>query len=272
MEDKLVWDEVATKARFWDNRNFYGIDMTPFSEAAWDEAFSSPVVGCFGPLILLSPSNDYDIDFATISRENLMRFDMPLDFEINQTAVVHGLAGWFDLHFVPPASSSSASRKPSSSDANGDETMATELDGDDIAGLKKPAPSAEEAYGGLSGHASAFEPSTSTNVDQLTAASALETLTSAAAGSQSTTYMSTSPYSTPTHWQQVRFLFREPLAVNKGQRIQGKILCEVNDFRSYTLNGVVSINGTDDALLTRKCHWRLDRQVYSWTSASPASQ
>ena len=124
----------------------------------------------------------------------------------------------------------------------------------------------------MSGHASAFEPSTSTNVDQLTAASALETLTSAAAGSQSTTYMSTSPYSTPTHWQQVRFLFREPLAVNKGQRIQGKILCEVNDFRSYTLNGVVSINGTDDALLTRKCHWRLDRQVYSWTSASPASQ
>lgn len=278
-----MWEEAANKARFWDNHNFYGVDMTPFTEAAWEESFSSPVVGCFGPGILLAPSNDYEIDFATISKDELMHFEIPLDFEINQTAVVHGLAGWFDLHFIPPVSASASAssdsppaaskltKEASHKDANGGDdvmAMATDPDSDETVNLQK------EAYGGLSSQANTFAPSVSTNITEITAASALESLTAAAADVQSTTttYMSTSPYSTPTHWQQVRFLFQEPLAVNKGQRIQGKIRCEVNEFRSYTLEGVVSINGTQDALLTRKCQWRLDRQVYSWTSASPSSQ
>ncbi|KAG0240623.1 hypothetical protein BGX31_001810 [Mortierella sp. GBA43] len=48
--------------------------------------------------------------------------------------------------------------------------------------------------------------------------------------------MSTGPAADRTHWQQVRFLFREPLAVNSGQHIRGWMHCVVNDMRSYTVD------------------------------------
>ncbi|KAF9177857.1 hypothetical protein BGZ51_008313 [Haplosporangium sp. Z 767] len=48
--------------------------------------------------------------------------------------------------------------------------------------------------------------------------------------------MSTGPSAEKTHWQQVRFLFREPLAVNAGQVIRGWMHCVVNDMRSYTID------------------------------------
>lgn len=48
--------------------------------------------------------------------------------------------------------------------------------------------------------------------------------------------MSTGPAAEKTHWQQVRFLFREPLAVNSGQTIRGWMHCVVNDMRSYTVD------------------------------------
>ncbi|KAF9432974.1 Histone-arginine methyltransferase carm1 [Entomortierella beljakovae] len=48
--------------------------------------------------------------------------------------------------------------------------------------------------------------------------------------------MSTGPSAEKTHWQQVRFLFREPLAVNSGQNIRGWMHCVVNDMRSYTVD------------------------------------
>ncbi|UZJ57012.1 hypothetical protein CBS101457_006332 [Exobasidium rhododendri] len=203
IEDKVVWEEAANKARFWENRNFYGIDVTPFADAAWEEVFSSPVVGCFGPLILLSPSTNYNIDFLTITKENLKKFTIPLSFDVSQTAVIHGLAGWFDLHFLPPHDT-------------------------------------DEPF--------SIDPTVSS------------------------TYMTTSPYATPTHWQQVRFLFQEPLAINRGQRVVGEMHCEVNEFRSYTLTATLKIEGSNDALLSRSCYWRLDRQIYSWTSASPSTQ
>ena len=54
-------------------------------------------------------------------------------------------------------------------------------------------------------------------------------------GLQTTVLMSTGPADERTHWQQVRFLFKEPLAVNGKQPIRGWMRCIVNDMRSYTI-------------------------------------
>lgn len=224
MEDKVVWEEAANKARFWDNRvgtnlsqgsqtafslviqNFYGIDVTPFSDAAWEEIFSSPVVGCFGPLILLSSSANYDIDFLTITKENLQKFTIPLSFDVAQTAVVHGLAGWFDLHFLPPSASSEGLTEEEMT------TLTPELEMKIANTTPTTTSDAIVDLGiGLGSNSMQAPPLVDPTV--------------------SSTYMTTSPYATPTHWQQVRFLFQEPLAINKGQRIVGEMLCEVNDFR-----------------------------------------
>jgi histone-arginine methyltransferase CARM1 len=228
--------------------------VTPFADAAWEEVFSSPVVGCFGPLILLAPSSNYNVDFLTISKENLKRFTIPLSFDIAQTAVVHGLAGWFDLHFLPPPSA-----MPSASEM--DQTMEAMMNNSATA-----VPELEMNFAGTSAA------TTTTLSSDATIDLGLGSDPSQLDPTISSTYMTTSPYATPTHWQQVRFLFQEPLAINKGQKIVGEMLCEVNEFRSYTLTATVKIDGSSDELLTRRCYWRLDRQVYSWTSASPSTQ
>ena len=184
--------------------------MTPFSDAAWDEVFSSPVVGCFGPLILLSSSVNYDIDFLTVTKENLKRFTIPLSFDVAQTAVVHGLAGWFDLHFLPPSPASTSS----SGDGLTEEEMMTLTPELEMKVANTTATSSDAIIDLGLGLGS----------DPLQAPPLVDPTISAS-------YMTTSPYATPTHWQQVRFLFQEPLAINKGQRIVGEMLCEVNDFR-----------------------------------------
>ncbi len=80
--------------------------------------------------------------------------------------------------------------------------------------------------------------------------------------------MTTSPYAEPTHWQQVRFLLPEPLAVNRGQKLTGSVHCKVNDQRSYTMTAMLRLqdpDGTavDSSTTMRRAVWRLDRQTYS---------
>lgn len=195
--------------------------MTPFSDAAWEEVFSSPVVGCFGPLILLSSANNYNVDFLTISKEDLKKFTIPLSFDINQTAVIHGLAGWFDLHFLPPSNTGDMPTLKQGDVLSMEDIMAgssaTDLESaNDLEMMANTEPivnlgvnftsSAEESFG----------------IPQLDP-------------TISESYMTTSPYATPTHWQQVRFLFQEPLAINRGQKLSGYMHCEVNEFRSVLL-------------------------------------
>jgi len=68
-----------------------------------------------------------------------------------------------------------------------------------------------------------------------------------------TVEMSTSPSAERTHWQQVRFLFKEPLAVNANQNIRGWMRCIVNDMRSYTI--YIEVTATDNQVLSepKKC-------------------
>lgn len=303
IEDKAVWDEVATKARFWQNSNFYGVDLQPFFASAWKEAFGSPVVGCFNPHTLLSSTVDHAIDFQTISMEDLRKFEIPLDWTVRSTALVHGIGGWFDLFFQPE------SQGPKNDDLDSDVTEDCDL----RASFGQPSNSTmtepgDQLYGGLSVEAPAFRPLLSSDVatavpamasatgsqtdstvmpsvaegDSSTlSAAALEAVTATAAATtslaaSSSGYMSTSPYCTPTHWQQARLLFPEPLAVNRGQRLVGKMTFVVNENRSYNITADVSLrNGrsvardvidSNDRSIRRRFAWKLDRQTYSFTT------
>ncbi|KAL1927294.1 hypothetical protein VTP01DRAFT_3923 [Rhizomucor pusillus] len=96
--------------------------------------------------------------------------------------------------------------------------------------------------------------------------------------------MSTGPAAERTHWQQVRFLFKQPLAVNATQKIRGWMRAIVNDMRSYTifvevvvgdnveLSDPASINRetfattTDDEHpLRRRGRWQLHEQTYNYS-------
>ncbi|KAG1644197.1 hypothetical protein G6F44_003066 [Rhizopus delemar] len=96
--------------------------------------------------------------------------------------------------------------------------------------------------------------------------------------------MSTGPAAERTHWQQVRFLFKEPLAVNAGQKIRGWMRCIVNDMRSYTIyieattldsqvlsdpitlgKGDTFKEASDNSPLLRRGVWELHEQTYNYS-------
>jgi histone-arginine methyltransferase CARM1 len=57
--------------------------------------------------------------------------------------------------------------------------------------------------------------------------------------------LSTAPDKERTHWHQVRFLFRNPLALNRGQRLNGLATFKVNDQRSYDIDVELAVEGAD---------------------------
>jgi histone-arginine methyltransferase CARM1 len=185
--------------------SFYGIDLNSLYTDAKDELFGMrlfiyhflcifcvnccglgmPVVGHFDPNSLISTPtafDGFDVDFSTVTVEELLDMTIPFDFIANYTGIMHGVAGWFDLGFAPPP----YDKQNDPSDLN--------------------------------------VPST-------------------------TLEMSTGPHAERTHWQQVRFLFREPLAVNANQNIRGFMRCIVNEMRSYTIY-VEAVVGDDDAIVS----------------------
>ncbi|SPO25014.1 related to HMT1 - hnRNP arginine N-methyltransferase [Ustilago trichophora] len=246
-EDKQLWNDTANKAKWWLNSNFYGVDVSPFAALAFEENFSSPVVGVFGPQCLLSVSSDYVIDFATISKDELKEFTVPVEWSFTNAAIVHGLGGWFDLHFNSQSSPSTDTDTPMG-DANAANGMSLEAALDTLKTASATA-------------------SASNSMDAvLTNLPTIDSTASTTAGN----FMTTSPYAEPTHWQQVRFLLPEPLAVNRGQKIAGSVHCKVNDQRSYTMTAHLRLQNPDGTAseskaTTRTAVWRLDRQTYSWS-------
>ncbi|WFD01299.1 type I protein arginine methyltransferase [Malassezia yamatoensis] len=118
LNDARLYQEVRARGEWWNTNSFYGVDLTPFADAARTEAFSSPVVGCFSPTHIVGSQTDpitacstcpdgavnrYMIDFSTISMDNLRTFDVPIALDcVHEPVVVHGLGAWFDLSFLQP--------------------------------------------------------------------------------------------------------------------------------------------------------------------------
>ncbi|CAG8491028.1 2589_t:CDS:2 [Paraglomus occultum] len=200
--DAALWTDTMGKARFWEQNSFYGVDLSALYNDAKDEMFGMPIVGSFDPRTLIASSTPggYVIDFYTITLSELQDFVIPFVWQSNYTGIIHGIAGWFDLHFAP-----------------------------------SPL--------GLPG----------TGID-----------------------MTTSPLAERTHWQQVRLLLKEPLAVNAGQLIRGWLRCVVNEMRSYNLEAELVVGdchlsppNAPEPLTKdynrRRSKWQLHEQTYNYS-------
>jgi len=88
--DSSLFMETMNKVRFWQQENFYSLDISCLIREALHQHFSQPVVGCFDPRSLLSPSVEKHIDFLTVSLEELRSFEIDLDFTAQYTGVIHG--------------------------------------------------------------------------------------------------------------------------------------------------------------------------------------
>ncbi|KAL2339034.1 hypothetical protein Fmac_013480 [Flemingia macrophylla] len=97
--DEYLFIEIANKALFWQQQNYYGVDLTPLHGTAFQGYFSQPVVDAFDPRLLVAPPMFHVIDFTKIKEEELYEIDIPLRFIASMGTRVHGLACWFDVLF-----------------------------------------------------------------------------------------------------------------------------------------------------------------------------
>ncbi|KAH6554573.1 hypothetical protein KP509_1Z324200 [Ceratopteris richardii] len=87
------------QALFWQQPNYYGVDLTALYDTAFQGYFSQPVVDAFDPRLLVTPPITHTIDFTKIKEEEFYEINIPLNFTATMATRVHGLACWFDVLF-----------------------------------------------------------------------------------------------------------------------------------------------------------------------------
>eukprot|EP00250_Pteridium_aquilinum_P012269 c20611_g1_i1 orf=496-2277(-) len=97
--DEYLHVEIASKALFWQQPNYYGVDLTSLYQTAFQGYFSQPVVDAFDPRLLVTPPISHTIDFTKIKEEEFYEMNIPLNFTATMATRIHGLACWFDVLF-----------------------------------------------------------------------------------------------------------------------------------------------------------------------------
>uniref|UniRef100_A0A8C6WEA9 Coactivator-associated arginine methyltransferase 1, like n=1 Tax=Neogobius melanostomus TaxID=47308 RepID=A0A8C6WEA9_9GOBI len=97
--DEQLYFEHHARAAFWQQRNFYGVNLSSLHNSAVDEFLRQPIVDTFDVQVLVSRSVKHRIDFKEATPEDLRRLEIPFAFSLQQSGLVHGLAFWFDVAF-----------------------------------------------------------------------------------------------------------------------------------------------------------------------------
>lgn len=97
--DEALYMEVMGKCNFWSQTSFYAIDLSSLRQPAIDESFQQPIVDTFDPRVCLCKPAQYCVNFLTANESDLHNMKIDLEFQPMSTAIVHGLAFWFDVLF-----------------------------------------------------------------------------------------------------------------------------------------------------------------------------
>jgi len=100
--DAVLHVEPWTKAAFWQNGEFHGEDLSGMHEEAVNSFFRTPVIDALNAAHMLAQPVSVELDFHTITKEQLQTIQMPMDFVCTGIGVVHGIACWFDVTFDAP--------------------------------------------------------------------------------------------------------------------------------------------------------------------------
>ncbi|XP_007499584.1 histone-arginine methyltransferase CARM1-like isoform X4 [Monodelphis domestica] len=98
--DEQLYNEHYSRANFWYQQSFYGVNLSSLRGAAVDEYFRQPIVDTFDIRILMAQTIKYTVNFIEAKEEDLHRVEIPFMFHMMQSGLIHGLAFWFDVAFV----------------------------------------------------------------------------------------------------------------------------------------------------------------------------
>uniref|UniRef100_A0A8C3DLG8 Histone-arginine methyltransferase CARM1 n=1 Tax=Corvus moneduloides TaxID=1196302 RepID=A0A8C3DLG8_CORMO len=91
--DEQLYMEQFTKANFWYQPSFHGVDLSALRGAAVDEYFRQPVVDTFDIRILMAKSVKYTVNFLEAKEGDLHRIEIPFKFHMLHSGLVHA-PGW----------------------------------------------------------------------------------------------------------------------------------------------------------------------------------
>ncbi|XP_031707989.1 histone-arginine methyltransferase CARM1-like [Anarrhichthys ocellatus] len=97
--DEQLYFEHYARASFWQQRGFYGVNLSALHSATMEEFFRQPIVDSFDVQILMARSVKHCINFMEAKEEDLHRMEIPFGFTLLQSGLVHGLAFWFDVAY-----------------------------------------------------------------------------------------------------------------------------------------------------------------------------
>ncbi|KAK9808329.1 hypothetical protein WJX73_002343 [Symbiochloris irregularis] len=101
--DECLYAEMVSKATFWIQQHYFGVDLTPLYAPALAGYFSQVVVDAIDPRVLVSECATRAFNFDSIDESELHEINIPLSFQISRMCNVHGLACWFDVLFAGSA-------------------------------------------------------------------------------------------------------------------------------------------------------------------------
>lgn len=97
--DDALYMEQYSKANFWFQTCFHGVNLSALQNCAVKEYFRQPIVDTFDIRICMSKSIRHVVDFLETDETDLHTIDIPLEFHILESGTCHGLAFWFDVAF-----------------------------------------------------------------------------------------------------------------------------------------------------------------------------
>ncbi|XP_068165558.1 histone-arginine methyltransferase CARM1 isoform X2 [Antennarius striatus] len=97
--DEQLYFEHYARASFWQQRSFYGVNLSSLHSPAVDEFYKQPIVDTFDVQILMARSVKHCIDFMEATEADLLRMEIPFVFTLLQSGLIHGLAFWFDVAY-----------------------------------------------------------------------------------------------------------------------------------------------------------------------------
>jgi len=98
--DEALYMEQINKVNFWYQDYFHGVNLGCLRDAAMKEYFRQPIVDTFDVRICMAKTQRHVIDFGTADESDLHRIEIPLEFHMLSSGMVHGLAFWFDVAFI----------------------------------------------------------------------------------------------------------------------------------------------------------------------------
>lgn len=203
--DPQLHAEMASKASFWGQPDFYGVDLSSLEEPAASGYFRQVVVDAVDPACLVSGAETRVVDFGSATVEELTRVVVPLRLVMATAGVceVHGVAAWFDVLFDGSGSHVAAA------------AAAQEGEEKDENGLRTKKPKRQQAP-------SSSSPSSSSRQR----------------------WLSTAPGLPTTHWFQLRCVLRKPLIVSgPGAVLEGELVLEAHERQSYNVHLSLSLPG-----------------------------